>query len=151
MRYRSWLDPKASPVPALLMLAVCVVALWLLGCVANRYPQEACGNCAVETAVPPPDYVVAQAIGVGRSQAALTCNVTTSDTPQVNWRICDFIVPNGISSPGGGSSRTCASGATYESTGIWISLAERDRIVPLITWEARNWYWMKSGCGGQAY
>jgi hypothetical protein len=123
----------------------------LAACANGKHPEEACGNCALATTQPPPDYVVAQAIGVGKAQAALTCNVTTSEVPNVNWRICDFIVPNGISSPGGGSSRVCASGATYRSSGIWISLAEQDRVIPLVTWEARNWYWIKSGCGNQAY
>jgi hypothetical protein len=89
----------------------------------------------------------------GRAQALETCpGVTSHAVPDVSWRQCQFLVTNAISSPGGPPNTVCAAGATYYKQNlIWISLAEPERVLPLVTWEARNFYWMISGCSSQAY
>lgn len=144
MKYRTWLDPKASLAPALLLLGLAVVVLMLVGCKEGMSPVEGCGSCAPLGTQPPPWDRVLVAMDEGRRQAALTCPAVpaTGHYPSVDWHRCDFRVSGGC---------PCAAGSTSYAEGrIRISLANYDNVLPLVTWEARNWFWGISGCGNQA-
>lgn len=147
MKHRRWLDPQLSPLPALgvvmLGLLLVLVAAFLGGC-KDASPVEGCGACAPEGTTPPPWAQVIVAMDEGRRQAALTCPGVPAEGhyPSVDWHLCDFKVSGGC---------PCAAGSTsYDEGRIRISLANRDNVLPLVTWEARNWFWGISGCRNQA-
>jgi hypothetical protein len=133
-------------------LPALALALALTGC-ASALPSQTCGICGPVGVQPPAPGLVAQAMIDGRAQALATCpGVTSNAVPNVSWQRCQFVVSNAKPAPDGSSLSGCEAGATYASKGvIWISLAEPERVLPLVTWEARNFYWCISGCCSQAY
>jgi hypothetical protein len=135
-------------------LSAILLALLLTGCSSSSTPTQTCGLCGPVGVQPPAPDLVAQAMLDGRAQALTTCpavaDIDAAMAPGVSWQQCQFIVPDGHDTPGGASQSICSAGATIGMT-IWISLAEPDRVLPLVTWEARNFYWLVAGCGDQAY
>lgn len=135
------------------MTRLLLLALLLTGCSGSPLPSQTCGLCGPVGVQPPAPALVAQAMLDGRAQALATCpTVVSHAVPDVSWRQCQFLVPNGYSTPGGAPHAICAAGATYYKRDlIWVSLAEPERVLPLVTWETRNYYWLISGCGEQAF
>ena len=126
------------------LLAVMVLVLLAVGCSRTPTgPGPACGACGVLT-IPPPAQVTA-AIRLGYDEALSTCPTLgpfeSIPPPAVHWNACDFLARGGT---------VCAAGATYYDGGyIEVATAEQGRILPLVTWESRNWYWIAGGCSGQ--
>lgn len=134
------------------MTRLLLLALLLAGC-ASSLPTATCGLCGPAGVQPPAPALVTEAMLDGRAQALSTCpGVVSHAVPDVSWQRCQFMVEDGVSTPGGPPHKVCAAGATYKDRNlIWISLAEPERVLPLVTWETRNYYWSISGCGGQAF
>lgn len=121
---------------------ILLLAALSLGCVDSGNLKE-CGLCAPEGTVPPPQTAILAAMEEGRRAAALTCPgvpATGYRYPDIDWRRCDFTM-NGC----------CASGSTnFNGNLIRISMSNPGNILPLITWESRNYYWYMGGCANQA-
>ena len=115
-------------------------------------PEGICGSCAAPGTIPPPSDAVAAAMDAGRADAAQTCQVRATTHPAVEFERCRFWVNDAVSEPGGRPHGMCASGLTAPDGGrVYVSLDDPSRVLPLIRWEARNSYWLRSGCGAQAY
>jgi hypothetical protein len=134
------------------MRALLVLALFLAGC-SSGTPTQTCGICGPVGVQPPAPADVTQAMLDGRAQALATCpGVVSNAVPDVSWQRCQFWIANAKPAPDGSSLSGCEAGATYYKQNlVWISLAEPERVLPLMRWEARNFYWLISGCSDQAY
>jgi hypothetical protein len=144
MKYRRRLDPKASPVPALVVWAFGLAVL-LVACNDPVGPAKFCEPCGFALNVPPLDQVEA-AMRLGWQQARETCPgvgpFESYQKPRVDWQPCWFLARGGS---------VCAAGAAYASEGfIRVSTQEPERTLPLVTWESRNLFWLLGGCGGKA-
>lgn len=143
----------------LVVALACFGLLALLLCLScSTDPQDgsgaACGRQALPGAQPPPLTDVREAMDLGFAQAALTCPTAANDParPDVRWFQGDFWIANGNNVPGGAGHGVCASGACFGSDNqIWVSLAEPDRVLALVTWESRNMAWYRANCKGQMF
>ena len=136
---------------AILYLAAALTS----ACGSPIEPSRVCGPSAVPGTVPPSVETVAAEIALGRERALATCPgvVSVISLPEIAW----WQSPTWIKPAKGYPQGVCASGMTSEDgRTIFVSLADPSRLLTtaggmgLITWEARNSYWIRGGCGEQS-
>jgi len=147
-----------------LLLDVCcaigAIALFVLftACETPTEPRYR-GSCEAgcSEAVPDPlspgdvSYWTGRARAFVQAQAdsgeiALSVPLERIDDPSIDWRPCPWVCSNCYNTPGGDGRSICAAGSTSKDGGtILVSTWDRERRGPLVEWEARNSFWIRTG------